>query len=121
MVACVRAELEVLGGGRLAVIAPRLRVAPIHEMLAGVLEPGVVATGTGALDAPVAVLAVHQVKGLEFDAVVLLEPAQILADSARGANDLYVAITRPTQTLRVMHSEPLPAGLDTLTDAMSRR
>ena len=70
----------------------------------------------GALDAPVAVLAVTQVKGLEFDTVVLVEPARILAASARGANDLYVALTRPTQSLRVIHSEPLPPGLETLAE-----
>ncbi|MDQ1463736.1 MAG: hypothetical protein QOC73_677, partial [Actinomycetota bacterium] len=86
----------------------------LHRALASALPDGVVASGTGALDAPVAVLAVNQAKGLEFDAVVLVEPAAILAASARGANDLYVAMTRPTQRLRVLHSEPLPAGLETL-------
>jgi DNA helicase IV len=48
-----------------------------------------------------------QSKGLEFDAVVLVEPADVLKG---GAGDLYVAMTRPTQALRVVHSKPLPAG-----------
>ncbi|MDT4903289.1 MAG: hypothetical protein QOH52_1305, partial [Pseudonocardiales bacterium] len=50
-------------------------------------------------------------KGLEFDTVVLVEPAAIVAESARGLNDLYVALTRPTQRLHVVHQLDLPAGL----------
>ena len=111
--AVVRAELDGLGEGRLAVIAPASQVRDLQLALTASLPRGSVAAGSGALDAPVGVLAVSQVKGLEFDAVVLVEPARILAASARGANDLYVALTRPTQRLRVVHSEPLPAGLGT--------
>ena len=48
---------------------------------------------------------------------VLVEPGDILRGSARGANDLYVALTRPTQRLRVLHSDPLPAGLTDLATA----
>ena len=86
-------------------------------MLSASLPAGLVATGSGALDAPVGVLTVSQAKGLEFDTVVLVEPARILAASARGANDLYVALTRPTQRLRIVHSEPLPAGLGTISES----
>jgi superfamily I DNA/RNA helicase len=50
-------------------------------------------------------------KGLEFDAVVLVEPARILANGTRGAADLYVALTRATQRLAVVHTEPLPSVL----------
>jgi DNA helicase IV len=60
------------------------------------------------------VLSVGEAKGLEFDAVVLVEPARILRESPRGANDLYVAISRPTQRLLVLHSEPLPPGVESL-------
>ena len=42
-------------------------------------------------------------KGLEFDAVVLVEPAELVAESPRGLNDLYVALTRATQRLTVVH------------------
>jgi DNA helicase IV len=42
--------------------------------------------------------------------VIVIEPGDVLAGSPRGANDLYVALTRPTQRLRVLHSEPLPPG-----------
>ena len=51
-----------------------------------------------------------QVKGLEFDAVVLVEPSDI-ATGPSGASDLYVAMTRPTQRLVVVHARALPAGV----------
>jgi len=57
------------------------------------------------------VLPVSAAKGLEFDAVVLVEPAELVAESPRGRNDLYVALTRATQRLTVVHREPLPAVL----------
>ncbi|OBG83483.1 helicase [Mycobacterium sp. E802] len=56
-------------------------------------------------------------KGLEFDAVLVVEPARILADGDRGAAELYVALTRATQRLGVLHTEPLPAALNGLVDA----
>lgn len=51
-----------------------------------------------------------QAKGLEFDAVVLDEPAVMLAGSG-GAALLYIALTRATQRLIVVHQDPLPAVL----------
>jgi DNA helicase IV len=50
-------------------------------------------------------------KGLEFDAVLVVEPQRILADGPRGAAELYVALTRATQRLGVLHRDPLPAAL----------
>jgi DNA helicase IV len=50
-------------------------------------------------------------KGLEFDAVLVVEPDRILADGPRGAADLYVALTRATQRLGVLHTNPLPQSL----------
>lgn len=55
-----------------------------------------------------------ETKGLEYDAVLLVEPAAILAGGVRGAADLYVALTRATQRLGVLHTEPLPEGLSGL-------
>jgi DNA helicase IV len=52
-----------------------------------------------------------ETKGLEFDAVLVVEPAQILADGPRGAAELYVALTRATQRLGVLHQGPLPQSL----------
>ncbi|HNP58004.1 MAG TPA: AAA family ATPase [Gordonia sp. (in: high G+C Gram-positive bacteria)] len=50
-------------------------------------------------------------KGLEFDNTVVVEPAAILAASVRGANDLYVALTRATQRLVVVAENDLPPEL----------
>ncbi|GAA1643255.1 AAA family ATPase [Kribbella alba] len=49
-------------------------------------------------------------KGLEFDVVILVEPALVAAQSVQGARQLYVAMTRCTQQLDIIHSEPLPPG-----------
>jgi len=51
------------------------------------------------------------VKGLEFDGVVVVEPARIVAESPQGLRALYVALTRATQRLTVVHADPLPVGL----------
>jgi DNA helicase IV len=68
---------------------------------------------------PGAVLA-SETKGLEFDAVLVVAPERILADGPRGAAELYVALTRATQRLGVLHQGPLPQALSdlgALTDA----
>lgn len=52
-----------------------------------------------------------QTKGLEFDAVLVVEPGRILGDGTAGAADLYVALTRATQRLGVLHEGPLPPAL----------
>jgi len=67
------------------------------------------------LDSPVVVLTVSQAKGLEFDSVLIADPAQILAESPRGLSDLYIALTRTTQRLGVVHPGPLPEVLRRLT------
>ncbi|MEV4015318.1 ATP-binding domain-containing protein, partial [Nonomuraea angiospora] len=78
---------------------------------------GAAATGVGragaaaALDAPVAVMGVADAKGLEFDSVIVAEPDLIAAQSPRGPSDLYVALTRATQRLGVVHERPLSQAL----------
>ncbi|MEW1844557.1 ATP-binding domain-containing protein [Nonomuraea angiospora] len=78
---------------------------------------GAPATGVGragaaaALDAPVAVMGVADAKGLEFDSVIVAEPDLIAAQSPRGPSDLYVALTRATQRLGVVHERPLSQAL----------
>jgi DNA helicase IV len=56
-------------------------------------------------------VAPSQTKGLEFDAVLVVEPERILAGGPRGAAELYVALTRATQRLGVLHRGPLPPAL----------
>ncbi|MGW0044774.1 HelD family protein [Rhodococcus sp. NPDC003348] len=62
----------------------------------------------------VSVLSVREAKGLEFDVVIIVEPALIVDSSPRGMNDLYVALTRATQRLGVVHARPLPDVLSKL-------
>ncbi|MGC4935762.1 HelD family protein [Gordonia sp. DT30] len=50
-------------------------------------------------------------KGLEFDTTVVVEPAELIEQSARGYSDLYVALTRSTQRLIVVHTRDLPDEL----------
>ncbi|MEV6559844.1 RNA polymerase recycling motor ATPase HelR [Nocardia sp. NPDC051756] len=57
-----------------------------------------------------------ETKGLEFDSVLVVEPGRILADGPRGAAELYVALTRATQRLGVLHEGPLPQALTGLTE-----
>ncbi len=113
MVAEELAGLTAAEEGRLAVIAPAARRA---ELAAAI--PGAVAGDRAeALDAPVALLTVAQAKGLEFDRVVLADPAGIIAQSPQGGHDLYVAITRATHRLAVVHEGDLPPMLAGLAPA----
>jgi DNA helicase IV len=57
---------------------------------------------------------VAQAKGLEFDRVVIADPAGIIAQSPNGGHDLYVAITRATHRLTVVYEGELPAPLRAL-------
>lgn len=59
---------------------------------------------------------VRTVKGLEYDHVVVVDPASIVASSVQGAQDLYVALTRATQQLHLVHDGELP---DILRDAIA--
>jgi DNA helicase IV len=65
----------------------------------------------------VVVLTVPEVKGLEFDSVVVADPNGIISESERGLSDLYVALTRSTQRLAVVHTGELPVVLRKLLDA----
>ncbi|GLX02785.1 ATP-binding domain-containing protein [Microtetraspora sp. NBRC 16547] len=103
--ALVEEELEAIGDGRLAVLTPDTRHAEIAALFPLEDDP---------LESPVAVLTVNRCKGLEFDAVVVVEPMEILAQSPKGGQDLYVAITRATRRLTVLHDGDLPRMLDRL-------
>ncbi len=110
------AEAETVAPGNVAVIVPAADLDSVYAALTAAMPSAVSRVDNSAtLDSPVTVLTVAQVKGLEFDAVVVVEPAQIMADSARGATDLYVALTRPTQRLGIVHAQALPDVLDPAT------
>ena len=106
-------EAGRIGAGRLAVIVPGSRLAELTQAVADVV-PDVISADAPDLDRPVVVLSVAQAKGLEFDAVLVADPQRIMADSPRGLNDLYVAITRATQRLGVVYEGDLPKVLSRL-------
>jgi DNA helicase IV len=110
IVDAVRAERDEVGTGNVAVIALRDQVSAIGEALAEAGIPSGVAYH-GALDMQVSVVPVRMVKGLEVDSAVVVEPARIVSEVAAGMRSLYVAITRATKRLTIVHSEPLPGAL----------
>jgi hypothetical protein len=61
-----------------------------------------------------------ETKGLEFDAVLVVEPGRILSGGPRGAAELYVALTRATQRLGVLHQDALPRALTGLAETGAR-
>jgi len=129
------------GAGTLAVLCPAER---LEELIAAVdaavendsAEAGPGGTGSGEpgsgevdgdgrgiwssydadLERPVVVLTVRQAKGLEFDSVLVADPAKIIAESPRGLGDLYVALTRATQRVGVIYTGELPSVLTGLTE-----
>jgi superfamily I DNA/RNA helicase len=87
----VRREAELIGAGRVAVIVPSAQLARTAAAIG--VDPG------PDLEAPVTVLTPELAKGLEFDSVVVVDPAGIEEASPRGRADLYVALTRTTRRL----------------------
>jgi DNA helicase IV len=103
----LRADLPA---GSIAVVAPDDRCDEISDALSAAgFEHGRAAT-TG-LDQSLTVVPVSVVKGLELDAVVVVEPAEIVASGEHGLRSLYVALTRSTQRLSVVHHDPLPSAM----------
>jgi DNA helicase IV len=104
---------EATGEGRLAVIVPDTRVAELGAAVSRVV-PDVSFGGNPDLTSMVVLLGATQAKGLEFDSVLIADPAAILAASPRGRNDLYVAMTRSTKRLGVLHPGQPPEELAAL-------
>jgi DNA helicase IV len=130
-------EAAQAGGGNVAVLVPPALVSEITEAVAAAVRagangyrpggPGLNGASPGGagpdspaeqdgpdLDEQIVVLTVSQAKGLEFDSVLIADPAQILGESPRGLSDLYVAMTRATQRLGVVHPGPVPEVLHRL-------
>ncbi len=97
-------ELAAADGGTVAVLCPASQLEPLGAALEGPL-----AAPEGE-NARLSLLTVELAKGLEFDGVVLVSPDEIVAESPNGLNDLYVALTRATQRLGILHTgaEPVP-------------
>ncbi|MFD5469961.1 HelD family protein [Streptomyces sp. NPDC127105] len=107
-VSAVRAALE--REGSVAVIAADDAVAATTAALlqAGIETATAEEIGTAAR---VSVLPATVVKGLEYDHVVVVEPAAIVESEPRGLHRLYVVVTRAVSRLDVLHARPLPEPL----------
>ncbi len=120
-----REEVAAVAPGRVAVLGPAALLPEITRALddAG-LDPVDPRDPAGdGLAAGLVVLPADETNGLEFDAVVVVEPSLVasvgdepagespLAPTVRGLRTLYVALTRPTRRLTVLHAEPLPVEL----------
>jgi len=109
------AELAAVEGGTVAIIASDRSVEALRSGLAPRLAAAGVELGVperDGLDLPVTLVPARLVKGLEFDAVVVVEPAALVEDSAQGLRTVYVALTRATRRLAVVHARPLPEVLE---------
>ncbi|MDP6215085.1 MAG: ATP-binding domain-containing protein, partial [Acidimicrobiales bacterium] len=112
LAAAVLAELEAVETGNLAVVVARSQVAEVEQALVGAgIEFG--RPTRRGLDERVAVVPVSLVKGLEVDAALVVEPARIVREQDQGMRALYVALTRATKRLTILHTEPLPPVLST--------
>lgn len=103
--AAVRADRLQNAAGTLAVIAPATALANTYRQLREEFGSDV-ALGSDSLMTPITVLSPQEAKGLEFDSVVILDPAGIVQESARGAAALYVSMTRTTQRLTLVGELP---------------
>ena len=102
-------EAALVDGGKVAVIVPAARLAAvsaaIHE------RPELAGVDDDLLSAPVSALTLDDAKGLEFDAVVVVDPVAIADEHPHGLGALYVAVTRTTTRLALVHAGELPAAL----------
>jgi DNA helicase IV len=97
----------LLRDGSVAVIAADSAVPEIAQALTS----GGVEFGEPGEDSRLSLVPVTLVKGLEFDHVIVVEPARIVTAEARGLQRLYVALTRAVSRLTVLHCDPLPEAL----------
>lgn len=103
-------ELEALDGGLLAVIADGELLPAATSALRSAYGRRV-GTGAGSYEQDIVVISPREAKGLEFDGVVVLEPSTMLNHEHGKVGDLYVAMTRATQRLRLIAAQPVPAGI----------
>ncbi|MFC7326596.1 HelD family protein [Marinactinospora rubrisoli] len=101
---------ELAGVGSIGLIAADAELPALHAaLLAAGLPAADLTERADALETERLVcVPATLAKGLEFDAVIVAEPARIVAAETRGLHRLYVVLTRAVSTLHVVHSEPLP-------------
>ncbi len=107
LVETTAAEVELAGSGNVALICPR----NFYEALILGFQTAGVDFGRGdhqGLEQQLTIMPIHLVKGLEVDAAIVVEPALIVSEQAQGARSLYVACTRATKRLLLVHTHLLP-------------
>jgi DNA helicase IV len=123
-----RQEVAAVAPGRVAVLGPAVMLPELSRALSDAgLDPTDPRDPRGnGLAAGLVLLPADETNGLEFDAVVVVEPALVAAvgddvagerppvATTRGLRTLYVALTRPTRRLAIVHGEPLPVALESL-------
>lgn len=90
-----------------------LEIRQVDDLAEAVAQEEGAVVAPDHLAASLNAIPVSQVKGLEYDRVVLVEPADIVAAEPRGTNRLYVALTRAVAELIILHTKPLPERLMT--------
>jgi len=108
--AVARVERAAVDPGQVAVVC----TSSIIDEVCQALEEANIAYGRATrhgLEHRVTVVEVSLVKGLEVDAVIVVEPSLIVAEQAQGNRALYVALTRATKRLAIVHEEELPESL----------
>jgi DNA helicase IV len=103
-------ELDEVGAGNLGVIVPTSLVDAVSDGLTAAGITFGLASRNG-LDERITIVPIALTKGLELDATVVVEPAAIVDEEAQGLRALYVALTRSTKRLTLVHARPLPDAL----------
>lgn len=111
----LEAELRALDSeygkniGTIAVLTPAAQVEKWHKLFTSAPELAEwYSANSPEIGQRIKVSSAHEVKGLEFDTVILLEPTQI---GKEGLGDFYVALTRATHRMCTLSTEALPPGL----------
>jgi hypothetical protein len=108
--AAARRLADRLDDGNVGIIVPGALVGLVTGALhAAGIDHGV--ANRHGLEHPLTVVPVGLVKGLELDGTVVVEPARIVSDEPQGLRALYVALTRATRQLCIVHAAPLPEPL----------
>ena len=114
----IRANERIDSLGTVAVIVSAEQVQPLAARLGEEFGESV-SLGAQGLTTSISVLSPREAKGLEFDAVIVVDPWRIVEETPRGAAALYVAMTRTTQRLWLVEVDRLPAGLAVPLSAMA--
>lgn len=110
IIAALQHELSSIGAGNVGIIATD---GHIKEISVALTEAGIDhgLSYSGALEQQVSIIAVSMVKGLEIDSAIVVDPQRIIDSEHQPLKSLYVAVTRATKRLTIVHPGELPAFL----------